>query len=155
MSGGGGKPMRLAAWAITASGAAGDPAAAAMAVDAGRRQVAEPGEAGQRGDVAAMPVEHRVAAPVGRDRNQDMADPGQGRRRERMAALEAMSRGAGLARGARDEPAVPGQPRGKHARRIAQPEAQQTAPGLAHALRSAATTVAAGAPATGAGASSR
>src|SRR5689334_8655065 len=66
-----------------------DPPAAAVPVDAGGREIAEPGEVWDRGDVVAMAVEDRVAHFVRGHGHQDMRDVGEDGGIERVVAIEA------------------------------------------------------------------
>ena len=54
-----------------------NPAAAAIAIDPGRRQIAEPAQPRHRSNVIAVSVEHRVADRIGGHRDEKMGDPAQ------------------------------------------------------------------------------
>src|SRR4051812_23519069 len=63
--------------------------AAAVAVNTGRRQIAEPAQLRQRGYVVMVPVEHRIALRIRRHRDQDVSYAGESLGIERVLAIEA------------------------------------------------------------------
>ena len=73
------------------------PAAAAIAVNSGGRQIADPFQARRGGDVVAMAIQHRIAAPVRRRGGDHMSGPGQCRQpvhRQRTGPVEGKQRNA-------------------------------------------------------------
>ena len=71
----GGDPPAAALAARRQLGSLVDPAAAAVAVDTGRRKIAQPTETFDTGDVLTMQREHGVAGGIGRNRHEEMRDP--------------------------------------------------------------------------------
>src|SRR5205814_6914503 len=65
------------------------PAAVAVAVDAGGREITEPGKTWDRRDILAMPVEDRIASVVRRHGEQDVCHAGERGRIERVIAIKA------------------------------------------------------------------
>src|ERR1700704_1837138 len=65
------------------------PTAVAIAIDAGRREITEPGKVRDRRDVVAMAVEYRIAGLVRRYRDQDVRDAGEHRPVKGAIAVEA------------------------------------------------------------------
>jgi len=114
------------------------PAAVAIAIDAGRRQVADPGEVGQRLQVLAVVAQHRVALVVGRRRDQDVGDALQGLGRQGRGAVIDPGGEAGFAQGgdalgraagAPDLPPLVPEAVGEDAGREAEAEAEQAGHG--------------------------
>src|SRR5208282_1478156 len=106
-----------------------DDPALPVAVDAGGREIADPGEARHGKDVGPMMVEHGIARAIGRHRGEHVADPGECGLRfcERPAAVEEewLDPGPRELRGARFRARSPGyapalahQRLGEHARGI-------------------------------------
>src|SRR6516162_1703268 len=79
------------------SGGFVDPTAAAIAIDPGRRQIAEPGKPGQCRNITAVQGEHRVACGIGWNRDEEMGNPVQRGRIDRPLAIEQDGGEAGLA----------------------------------------------------------
>src|SRR5271170_2818110 len=111
-----------------------DPPSAAIAIDAGCRQIAEPSEPGQRADVAPMGVENRVAASVGRDGHQHTRDPIYRPGRQRAVAIKRLDGKASApelgrlfvsAAGAAYDPALGGDKPRQCARAVAEAKAEQ------------------------------
>ena len=126
-----------------------DPIARPIAIDAGRRQIADPVElpCPRRQHVAMMP-EDRIALVVGRDRDKQMADPVKCRGRNRPGAVKSAEGEAiagmvrrrhrvGSAVRAGDGEAARRQHLRQRGRDIAKPEAEELQPPLRHSARTA------------------
>ena len=113
-----------------------DDPALPVAVHAGGREIADPGEARHGKDVGRMMVEHGIARAIGRRRGEHVADPGECglRLSERPAAVEEerLDPGPRELRGARFgahgpgyAPALAHQRLGEHARGVAEAETEE------------------------------
>src|SRR6202040_408219 len=110
----GGDPAAAALSSRQRRGGLVDPAAAAVAIDTGGREIADPGE--PCWDIVAMGCEHRVAGTIRRNRHEEVGGPGEGPFGERPAAVEELGakpffaqrcRLLGGPAGAADDPARP------------------------------------------------
>ena len=120
------------------SGGFVDPTAAAIAINPGRRQIAELGKLSCQGpDIAAVLGEHQVARGIGRNRDQQMGRPVQRGRIDRPVAIEQNGRKAGLAQqslsfgntaGAGHDPPRRGEPTSERQRGVTQAEAEEMRP---------------------------
>ncbi len=72
-----------------------------------------------------MAIEHRVAGLVGWHRDQDMRDPRERIRRERLGPVEHRSPALAVARGPGDGPSSEGEPARERLRAVAEAEAEQ------------------------------
>src|SRR5205823_8595265 len=108
-----------------------DPAADPIAIHTRRREVAQPTQALDLGDVLAMHRQRGVAGGIGRNGHEKMRDSVQRFRRQRVVAVEDLDgesrfrRLVGGSAGAADDPALGSEPAGQHPRGVAEAKAEK------------------------------